>query len=102
MPTSITVAPGSTKSRRDHSGRADGGDENVGAAADLGQVACLRMADGHGGISVQQQHCHGLADDVAAADDHGFRSGNRNLLRLSISMTPAGVHGTRPGRCVER
>ena len=27
------------------------------------------MADGHGAVAVQQQHCHRLADDVGASDD---------------------------------
>ena len=29
------------------------------------------MGDRDGGIAVQQQHRHRLADDIAAAEDHG-------------------------------
>ena len=43
MPTSITMAPGLTQSPRISSGPPDRGDEDVGAAADVRQVAGLGM-----------------------------------------------------------
>ncbi len=33
-------------------------------------------------MAVQQQQCHRFADDIAAADDDGARSGDRNALAL--------------------
>ena len=45
MPTSITTAPSLTQSPWTSRGRADGGDQHVGAAADLGEVARARVAD---------------------------------------------------------
>ena len=40
------------------------------------------MTDGDGGVLIQQQHGYRLADNVAASDDHGFLSGNRNRAAL--------------------
>src|SRR5258706_8899087 len=66
----------------DHAGAADGGYENVGAAADCGQVGSLRMTDGDGGVCVEQQHGGGLADDVTTADDDGFLTGDGNVAAV--------------------
>ena len=79
MPTSITVAPGFTKSGVTMPARADGGHQNVGAAADPRQVARLGVADRDGRVLVQQQHGNRLADDVAAAHHHRFRAGDRDI-----------------------
>ena len=40
------------------------------------------MADGHRRVPVQQQQRHRLADDVAPADHHGARAGDRNIRSL--------------------
>ena len=64
---------------RDHAGASDGGDQDIGAAADRGQIVSFLMADGDGGICIQQQHGGGLADDIAAANDHRFLSSNGNV-----------------------
>ena len=90
MPTSITVAPGFTKSRVIMPARADGGDQNIGPAAHSRQVASLRMADGDGGIGVQQQHGSGLADDVAASDDHGVLPSDGDVATLQNLDDPGG------------
>src|SRR5258706_5528222 len=66
----------------DHAGAADGGYENVGAAADCGQVGSLRMTDGDGGVGIEQQHGGGLADDVTTADDDGFLTGDANAAAV--------------------
>src|SRR5690242_3299429 len=58
----------------DQAGAADSSNQDVGAAADFGEVASLGMADGHGGVGVQQKHCHGFADNVTAANDNRFRT----------------------------
>ena len=55
----------------EHGGAADRRHQDVGLAADSRQVWRFRMADGDGGVFVQQQQRHGLADDIAAADHHG-------------------------------
>ena len=55
----------------DQGGAADGGDENIGRAREILRIARFRVANGDGGVGVHQQQRHGLADDVAAADDHG-------------------------------
>ena len=44
-------------------------DQHVGPGRDPRQVDGPGMADRDRGVAVQQQHCHRLADDVAAADD---------------------------------
>src|SRR5579871_3077198 len=38
------------------------------------------MADGDGGMLVQQEHGHGLSHDVAPAHDDGVFSGNGNRV----------------------
>src|SRR4051794_664820 len=45
---------------------ADGGDEDVRPPADVGEVARARVGGGDGGVGVQQQRGHRLADEVRA------------------------------------
>src|SRR5579883_1009006 len=66
----------------DHPSAADGGDQNIGAAADGGQVFRFGMANSDRGVGVEEQHGYGLADDVAATDDDGFLSGDGNVAAL--------------------
>ena len=40
------------------------------------------MANGHGGVFVQQQHRHGLAHNVAASHDDGVLAGDRDAAAL--------------------
>ena len=63
----------------DKGGAADGGDENIGITQVLLQVARLGMADGDSGIGLNEQQRHGLAYNVAAADDHGVCAFDRNV-----------------------
>jgi len=58
----------------DHIGAAYGGDEDIGTAADGGEVFGSRMGDGDGGIGIfcHEEQSHGLADDHAATKDYGF------------------------------
>ena len=53
----------------DHTGLTGGDDEDVGLAADLGQIFAAAVADGHGRMLGEQQQRDRLADDKAAADD---------------------------------
>ncbi len=69
MPTSITTAPGLDRLGAEQPRHADRGDQDVGAAADGGQVAGARVADGDGRVRGQQQACHRHADQLRAADD---------------------------------
>ena len=66
----------------DHLRPADRRDQNVGAAADIGEILGLGMRDGHGGVLRQQQLRDRLADDVGAADHHGVHAGERGVHRL--------------------
>ena len=56
----------------DHPRAADGGDQDVGAAADLGEVARARVADGDRRVGSEQQLRHRLAEQVRAADHDGL------------------------------
>ena len=55
--------------RADHTGLTGGDDEDIGLAADVGQVLAAAVADGHGRVLGKQQQGDRLADDQAAADD---------------------------------
>src|SRR5260370_6851684 len=53
------------------SGFTHGGNDDVGAAEDIGKVARFGMADCDGGVGVHEEKGHWLAHDVAAAADNG-------------------------------
>ena len=55
--------------RLDHLGPADGQAEDVCLPADAGQVDRAAVGDGDGGVAMEQEQRHGLADDVAAPHD---------------------------------
>src|SRR5437879_1773432 len=88
MPTSITVAPGLTKSRVIMAAR---------------PIAATRMSarrhvpSRSRGIGVNQQHCGGLAHDVATAHDHGFLSRDGDLAALEDFHDPSWRTGNEPG-----
>ncbi len=82
VPTSTTVAPGLTNCRGDERRPPQRRHENVGLAGHLRQVHRARMADRHGGVPVQQQQGHRLADDVAPPDDDRPRARDRDLRSL--------------------
>ena len=50
---------------------ADGGVDQVGAGAQLCEIARARMRDGHGGVFVEQQLQQQAADQIGAADHDG-------------------------------
>ena len=58
----------------DEEGRAEGGDDDVGFGAGLLDVGRGAVEHGDGGVAgiglLHHQVCHGLADDVAAAEHH--------------------------------
>ncbi len=55
--------------RLDIAGFAHGGNHDVGAAEDAGQIARFGMANRDRGIGVHEEQSHGFSDDVAAAED---------------------------------
>ncbi len=79
MPTSMTVAPGANVVGSDHGGASHGGDHDIGAADGFREIARFRMADGDGGVGVHEEQRHGLADDIAAAEDDGVRAFDWNF-----------------------
>ena len=68
--------------RADHTGLTGGDDEDVGLAADLGQIFAAAVADGHGRVLGEQQQGNGLADDKAAADDDHALALDGNVVVL--------------------
>ena len=82
MPTSMTTAPSLTQSPLIRCGDADRGDQDVGAAADLGEVARARVRGGDGRVGLQQQRGDRLADEVGAADDDGLGAGQVDVVAL--------------------
>src|SRR5205807_2207959 len=71
---------GLDEGRVDEPGTADRGDEDVGLAADGGELAGARVADSDGGVGVEQEQRHRAADDDRAADDHGAGAAHRNVV----------------------
>src|SRR6266571_663615 len=55
---------------RDQSRLADGGHQDIGAPADTRQIARLGVADGDGGMVVEQQHGHRFTHDIAATNHY--------------------------------
>ena len=56
---------------REHIALAHGGHDHIGLPRDGGQIGRAAVADGDGGVLRQQHQRHGLAHDIAAANDHG-------------------------------
>ena len=77
--------------RPDHRRPADRRAEDVGLAADGGQVAGPRVADRNRGVLMEEQQRERLADDVASPDDHRAGALHWNLL------TAEHLHDSRRG-----
>ena len=97
MPTSITVAPGANVIGCDHGGAADGGYQDVAFTADGGQVGSLGMADGDGGVFMEQHQRHGLADDIAASHDDGAHTGDLDFVTFQHLDNAGGCTRSRTG-----
>jgi len=65
---------------RNHARLAGGDDQHIGAAGLRRQIAGFGVAQRHRRTRLQEQHRHGFADDVARADDDGFRAAQRHVL----------------------
>ena len=61
--------PGSHVVRANQRLPADRCDQDLRLAGDFGEITGPRMADGHGGVGVQKEHSHRLADDVRSPND---------------------------------
>ena len=87
IPTSMTTAPGLTMSAVTKRGCPPPPPEcrpgGVGR-----QIPGAGIADGDRGAGVDEQQRHGLADDVGAADDHGFLAGRIDATFSNIFATP--------------
>lgn len=81
----------------DIGGFAHGGDDDVGAADDVGKIASLGMADGDGGVGVHEKESHGLADDITAAEDDGVGAGEGNLIAVENLHAAGGSAGDEAG-----
>src|SRR5712692_7096260 len=71
-------------------GFAHSGDDDIGAAEDIGQVARFGMADRDGGVGVHEEKGHGFADDVAAAEDHGIGAFDLDFVAAKNFHAPCG------------
>ena len=79
----------------------DGGDEHVGAAADGGEVAGARVADGDGGVGVQQQRGDRAADEVGAADDDRLGALEPDVVAAQQLHHPGRRAGAQPGPALD-
>src|SRR6266851_1975294 len=78
-------------------GFAHGGDDDIGAAEDFGQIARFGMADRDGGVGVHQEQGHGFADDVAAAKDHGVGAFDLDFVAAQNLHAAGGSAGDQAG-----
>ena len=62
-----------------------------------GQIPRFAVANGDGGVFVQQQHRHGLAHDIAATHDHGMLARNGNSAALQHLNNAGGSAGRQRG-----
>ena len=74
-------------------GFAHGGDDDIGAAEEVGQAARLRMANRDGGIGVHEEKSHGLTDDIAAAKDDGVGAFDLDVIAAQNFHAAGGSAG---------
>lgn len=87
----------------DHFGATDGGDDDVGAAANGGEVVRTGVGDGDGGVNAfcHEKECHGLADDHGATDDDGFCASGFDACFLEEEEAACGGAGDEAGGVFE-
>jgi hypothetical protein len=71
-------------------GPADGGDQDIGVAADARKILGARMRRGDGGVGGEQQRRHRLAEQVGAADHDGVEAGEIRAVGLADEQHGAG------------
>ncbi len=79
-------------------GLADGGLQDIGTPALGDQVGGLGMADGDGGVAMEQEQGHGLADNVAAAYHYGMLAFDRNFVAVQQLDDPGRSAGSGAGQ----
>ena len=72
---------------------ADGCYQNIRPAGMRREISRTTVANGDGGILLQQEQRHGLANDIAAAYDNRFFTGNRNPRLLEHMQSAFGRTG---------
>ena len=73
-------------------------DEDVCASRVVFEVLRLRVAHGDGGVPLQEQQRHRLADDIAAADHYRVPAGNRNFFLFEqVNDAGRGAGDESPG-----
>src|SRR5712664_699391 len=83
-------------------GFAHGGDDDIGAAEDFGQIARFGMADGDSGVGVHQEQGHGFADDVAAAEDDGVGAFDLDVVAAQNFHAAGGSAGDQAGASADQ
>ena len=66
----------------DELGRAGRGDDDIGLAAQVGEVFRFDVRYGHGRLALEHQHGDRLADDVGLADHHHVETGHVVVHRV--------------------
>lgn len=83
---------------RDELGDAHGGQDDVRAADFVGDVGRAGVADGHRGVFLQEHQRQGLADNVAAADDHGLLAGHGDVIAFEQGHDSGRSAGAQTGQ----
>ncbi len=83
--------------RLDIAGLAHGGNHDVGAAKDAGQIARFGMANRDRGIGVHEEQSHGFADDVAAAEDDSVGAFDLDFIAAQNFHAAGGSTGHEAG-----
>ncbi len=76
---------------------AHGGNDDIGATEDIGQIARFGMTDGDSSIGVHEEKSHGLADDVAAAEDDGVGAFDLDVVAAQNFHAARGSAGNQAG-----
>ena len=89
----------------DKTGFADGGDEDVGRAADVGDVFGAAVGDGDGGVAafafVHEQQGHRFADDHASSEHNGVGAGGFDARFHEEALASEGGAGDETGGVAE-
>src|SRR5579872_7463931 len=85
----------------DEAGFASGGHEHIRLTGPRGEIAGVDMADGDGGVAMQQEEGERLADDVARADNDGALASERNVRAVENLQHGGAGGGDEAGQLKE-
>src|SRR5262249_25410294 len=102
MPTSMTAAPGFTKSLVTNPARPMAATRISPCRATAGRSRVLEWQTVTVALPLSSSMATGFPTMSLRPITTALRPSMGIWLRFRISITPAGVHGTSPGRCVER